>query len=297
VPHTVEGALKRARRVRGGIRLDPGPVDLSAIDARATPGLPGRRDESWARTQLPLLGARLASYQERLYAAGLGGDERCVLVVLQAMDCGGKDGTIKAVIATMNPQGVKLTAFGPPTAVERSHHFLWRIRAALPTAGLTGVFNRSHYEDVLVARVHALVPEDVWRRRYDEINDFERELAGRGVTMIKIMLHISWEEQRRRLLARLDDPTKRWKFRPGDLDDRGRWPQFMAAYEEAMSRCGAAAPWYVVPADRKWYRNWAVANVLLATLADLDPAYPEIDFDIAQQRRRLARVEQTVNRG
>jgi PPK2 family polyphosphate:nucleotide phosphotransferase len=287
VPQIVEVPLNRARRVRDALRLAPGPVDLAAIDPGATPGLPLKRDESWARAQLPILGGHLESYQERLFAAGHGGDHRSILVVLQAMDCGGKDGTIKGVIAAMNPQGVKLTAFGPPTAEERGHHFLWRIRAALPTAGLVGVFNRSHYEDVLVVRVHRLVAEDVWRHRYDEINAFEQELVDQGVTLVKIMLHISYEEQRTRLLARLDDPTKRWKFRPADLDDRSRWPQFQAAYADALTRCAGAAPWYVVPADRKWYRNWAVAHLLLATFCELDPAYPVVNFDIEEQRRRL----------
>jgi PPK2 family polyphosphate:nucleotide phosphotransferase len=227
--------------------------------------------------------------QERLYAAAAAGtDRRRVLLVLQAMDCGGKDGTVRRVVGMLNPQGVRITAFGVPSKTELAHDFLWRIHQAAPGAGVVGVFNRSHYEDVLATRVHGLVPRPVWRARYDQINAFEDMLASDGVTLIKVMLHISYGEQRKRLLARFDDPTKQWKFDPSDLDDRDRWGDFQRAYVDALSRCSTKTnPWYVVPADRKWYRNWAVANLLLAHLADMGPDYPQVDLDIAGLRQRL----------
>jgi PPK2 family polyphosphate:nucleotide phosphotransferase len=288
---------QRSRRVRHLLRVGPGIVDLAAIDPRATPGLPdglpgngkGFDAKAWSRAEVQHLGTVLASHQERLYAlAAAGESRRRVLLVLQAMDCGGKDGTIKSVVRALNPMGVRVTAFGPPTPPELAQHFLWRINRQLPGAGQVGVFNRSHYEDVLVARVRALVPEPVWRARYDQINRFERDLAADGVAIIKVMLHISPAEQRERMLARLDDPTKRWKFNPGDLADRARWDDYQAAYAEALGRCSSDdAPWYVVPADRKWYRNWAVINLLLSHLADLGLAYPEVDLDVARLRRGI----------
>jgi PPK2 family polyphosphate:nucleotide phosphotransferase len=216
------------------------------------------------------------------------GDRRRVLVVLQAMDCGGKDGTVNHVIGRLNPQGLRITGFGVPTPEERRHDFLWRIRKALPLPGYIGVFNRSHYEDVLVARVHRLVPEEVWRQRYEVINAFERQLVGDGVTIVKIMLHISREEQLARLQARLADPTKRWKFNPGDIDERGRWAAYQEAYRDALANCSTdLAPWFVVPADRKWYRDWAVARLLQETLESLKLRYPDPDFDVAAQLERL----------
>jgi PPK2 family polyphosphate:nucleotide phosphotransferase len=282
--------LRAALRVPTG----GGTFDLRAVDPGSTPGLPDdravRRDaKGWARARLADVTTGLDGYQERLYAAAKHGDDnRRVLLLLQAMDCGGKDGTIKHVVGGLNPQGVQIASFGPPTEEERRHHFLWRIRRALPRAGYVGVFNRSHYEDVLVARVHGLVPRRVWERRYDQINRFERDLVGAGYALLKVMLHISPEEQRERLLARLDDPTKHWKYNPGDVDERGRWADYMAAYADALGRCSTAeAPWYVVPADRKWYRDWAVAHLLRETFEDLRPTYPPADFDVAAERARL----------
>ena len=289
-----EGRLgAEAGRVRDLLTVGPGPVDLSAIDPRGKPGLPSRKPDpdpkTWSRAAVAQLGTPLAGNQERLYAsARAGGDHRRVLLVLQALDCGGKDGTIKSVVGAMNPLGLRIKAFGPPTDEERAHHFLWRIRNALPEPGYVGVFNRSHYEDVLAARVRRLVPPRTWRARYDEINQFEAELAADGLTIIKVMLHISYEEQRQRLLARLEDPTKRWKFNPSDLNDRALWPDFQAAYEDALTRCNVdAARWHVVPADRKWYRNWAVANLLLAALHDMNLTYPDVDLGVAELRKRL----------
>jgi PPK2 family polyphosphate:nucleotide phosphotransferase len=287
-----DDAVRGAERVRGLLRVGPGPVDLTAVDPHATPGLPHGVSHAdgpaWSRAEMARLGELLAAEQERLYATARVGGRRRMLVVLQAMDCGGKDGTIKNVIGTLNPMGVRITGFGPPSPHERTHPFLWRIRRALPEPGYVGVFNRSHYEDVLAARVRDLVPEPVWRARYDEINEFERGLVDDGVTLVKVMLHISAEEQRRRLLERLDDPTKRWKFNPADLDDRARWADYQAAYQDALTRCTAEqARWHVVPANRKWYRNWAVAQVMLAHWAQMGLSYPEVAFDVAEQRRRL----------
>jgi PPK2 family polyphosphate:nucleotide phosphotransferase len=275
-----------------GVR--PGHLRLEAIDTRATPGVPDRRavndnPKAWSRKQVAAIGQDLAAYQEKLFASAKeGATDRRLLLVLQAMDCGGKDGTVRNVIHGMNPAGMKAVSFGPPTAEERTHDFLWRIRRALPQPGYVGVFNRSHYEDVLVVRVHQLVPEDVWSQRYDLINGFEQELADDGLTMVKVMLHISREEQRKRLLARLDDPTKRWKYNPGDLVERGRWQDYQQAYEDALNRCSTpAAPWYVVPADRKWYRNWAVATLMRQAFADIDPKYPKPEFDVAAEREKV----------
>jgi PPK2 family polyphosphate:nucleotide phosphotransferase len=281
--------IRRARKVRGLLT-----VGLTDVDPRDTPGLPRQTGQdfdakAWSREAVVALGAHLGTRQERLFArARAGVDRRRLLLVLQSVDCGGKDGTVRSVVGAMNPLGMQLKAFGPPSEEERQHHFLWRIDRALPPAGYVGVFNRSHYEDVLVVRVRGLAPEPVWRRRFDEINRFEQALVNDGLTIVKVMLHVSYEEQRARLLARLDDPTKRWKFNPSDLDDRDRWSDYQQAYADVLRRCGTrAAPWYVVPADRKWYRNWAVANLLLAHLDDLNLEYPDVELDLDALRARL----------
>ena len=284
-------SLRELLRVPAG-----GPVDLAAIDPAGMPGVPDaarRHPRRWAQEQLVEVGAELAGYQERLYAgARAGGDRRRVLLVLQAMDCGGKDGATKRVAGMMNPQGMHIVSFGRPTEEERAHDFLWRIRRALPEPGYLGVFNRSHYEDVLVVRVHELVPPEVWRARYDQITAFEHELAQDGVTVLKVMLHISYDEQRERLLARLEDPTKHWKYNPGDVDERELWPAYQSAYADALARCSTdEAPWYVVPANRKWYRDWAVATLLRDTLADLGLRYPPGDFDPQAEKRRLIEAD------
>ncbi|BCB80218.1 hypothetical protein Pflav_066280 [Phytohabitans flavus] len=216
--------------VRELLRVGPA-VDLKDIDPSSTPGLPGRKitgkdSKSWAREQLALIGGQLTVKQEMLYAGAKAGDNRRLLLVLQAMDCGGKDGTVKKVAGAMNPLGLHIVSFGPPTEEEREHDFLWRIRRALPPTGLVGVFNRSQYEDVLIARVESLVPETAWRARYGQINGFERELADNGFALVKVMLHISYDEQRERLLERLTDPTKHWKYDPADVDARARWADY-----------------------------------------------------------------------
>jgi PPK2 family polyphosphate:nucleotide phosphotransferase len=191
-------------------------------------------------------------------------------------------------VGLLDVSGVALKSFKKPTEEELAHDFLWRVEKALPAAGEIGIFDRSHYEDVLVVKVHELAPPAEIERRYDAINDFERRLVDGGTTLVKCMLHISADEQRERLLARLDDPTKQWKFKPGDVDERARWDDYRAAYETALERCSTeAAPWYVVPSDRKWYRNWAIAQLLLETLRSLDLDWPAPDYDVAEQRDRL----------
>lgn len=268
------------------LRLAPGPVDLAAIDTDAAPGYDG--DKASGTADLPAMGPELAELQERLFAEGKAGGRRSVLLVLQGMDTSGKGGTLRHTVGLVDPQGVRITSFKAPTEEERSHDFLWRIERALPLPGHLGVFDRSHYEDVLIGRVRALAPAEELERRYDAINAFEQGLVEQGTTVVKCMLHVSAAEQRERLLARLDDPTKHWKFNPGDIDERGQWSAYREAYEVALERTHTeAAPWHVVPADKKWYRNLAVGTLLLETLRALDPQWPAADFDVAEQRRRL----------
>ena len=251
--------------------VPPGPsFALSDVDPSSTAKAPGDKDVTTAA--LSEMSDKLLTLHDRLWAEGT----RSVLVVLQAMDTGGKDGTIRHVFHGVNPQGVRVAAFKAPSEEERHHDFLWRIHKATPAAGEIVIFNRSHYEDVLIVRVHDLVPEKVWRARYDAIVDFERHLRESGTTIVKFWLHISPEEQKKRLQARLDDPSKRWKFSPGDLDERRKWPAYQAAAEEMLQRTSTDhAPWYVVPADHKWYRNWVVSQVLIETLSAMKPSYPE----------------------
>ncbi|MEF9886010.1 PPK2 family polyphosphate kinase [Streptomyces sp. P9-A4] len=261
-------------------------IDLTAYDAAATPGGPAGKAAGRAATAA--LAPRLAGLQERLYASSTAGDRRRVLLVLQGMDTSGKGGTVKHVIGLFNPSGCRIHAFKAPTPEERNHPFLWRITRALPGPGEIGIFDRSHYEDVLIARVRELVPRRMLGRRYGQINRFEKSLAEDGVTVVKVFLHLSYEEQRDRLLERLDNPEKHWKFNPGDIEERALWPAYREAYEIALERCATdEAPWYLVPADRKWYRNWAISKLLLEHLEALDPAYPPGDFDMEECRARL----------
>ncbi len=277
---STKGTLGELLRVPGGE-----PVDLGAYDAGGTPGGPGDKATGLAATAL--MGERLAGLQERLWAAGSAGDRRRLLLVLQGMDTSGKGGTVKHVIGLFNPSGCRITAFKAPTHEELSHSFLWRIKRALPQPGEIGIFDRSHYEDVLIARVHELVSRAQLTARYNQINGFEKSLADDGVTVVKCFLHISYDQQRRRLLERIDNPDKHWKFNAGDIDERALWPAYQEAYEIALERCSVGAPWYLIPADRKWYRNWAVSRLLLEHLEALDPQYPKADFDVAECRRRL----------
>ncbi|MET1059171.1 MAG: polyphosphate kinase 2 family protein [Nocardioides sp.] len=268
------------------LRLPNGPVDLTAIDTNATPGFDG--DKAAGKAALEKLGDELSDLQERLFAERTAGSGRRVLLVLQGMDTSGKGGVLRHTVGLFDPQGVHITSFKAPTEEERSHDFLWRIRKAVPGPGLIGVFDRSHYEDVLIARVRALAPAKEIESRYDAINAFETELNTEGTTIIKCMLHISADTQRERLIARLDDPTKRWKFNPADIDERAKWPDYRKAYEIALERTSTdLAPWYVVPSDRKWYRNLAIGKLLLQTLQAMAPQWPVTQFDVAEQRQRL----------
>jgi PPK2 family polyphosphate:nucleotide phosphotransferase len=268
--------------VREALRAQPGVVNLAGYDPAATPLAPGKKGRTLKAAAAA--GADLAGAQERLWAEGT----RSVLLVLQGADTAGKGGVVTHVVGLLGPEGVKVSAFKKPTPEELAHHFLWRIRKALPGPGIVGVFDRSHYEDVLVPRVHETVPEADWRRRYDEINVFEAELIASGTSVVKCFLHLSYAEQRERLLARLDDPTKHWKFHESDIDERAYWSDYQAAYAGLLEHCStAAAPWYVVPSDRKWYRNWAIGRLLREVFDELDPHYPRTDLDLPRLRKRL----------
>lgn len=270
------------------LRLPPGPVDLTTVDSGATPGFSGGKSKG--KDALLSLGDDLSSLQERLFAEGVAdvGHGRAVLLVLQGMDTSGKGGVLRHTVGLVDPQGVTITSFKAPTEEETKHDFLWRIRKALPTKGRIGVFDRSHYEEVLIVRVRELAPKDEIEGRYDEINAFEAELVGAGITIIKCMLHISADTQKERLLARLDDPTKHWKFNPKDIDERTLWPAYRHAYEIALERTNTeVAPWHVVPSDHKWYRNLAIGNLLHETLTGMNPQWPVADFDVETQKQRL----------
>ena len=261
-------ALRAALRVRPAAK-----VSLKRFDAGATHGWekPVARDETERQLE------RLADLQDRLWAEA----KRAVLVVLQGIDAAGKDGTIKKVMTAFNPQGSPVTSFKVPSVEELAHDYLWRVHKAVPRKGEVGIFNRSHYEDVLVVRVHELVPRRVWSGRYDQINDFERHLAANGTTVLKFFLAIDKDEQRARFQARYDDPTKRWKFAMGDLEERARWDAYQAAFQDALSRTSTdVAPWYLIPANRKWFRDLAVATILAETISDLDPRYPPVPTDV-----------------
>ena len=219
--------------------------------------------------------ARNLDHLRKLQALLYAEQKRSVLIVIQAMDTGGKDGAIEHVFGGVNPQGCGVTSFKQPTHLEAAHDFLWRVHAATPARGMIGIFNRSHYEDVLVVRVHDLVPKHVWSKRYEQINHFEQLLADSGTTVIKFFLHISKDEQRKRLQSRLDDPKKHWKFDAGDLQERAHWSDYQAAYEDVLRKCSTRhAPWYVVPADHKWYRNWVLSDTIVRTMKRMDLKYP-----------------------
>lgn len=250
------------------------PFDLHGVDA-GTRGPFADKDE--AKEQLEENLERLNRLQRRLYAQG----GHALLIVLQGMDTAGKDGAIRHVMGAFDPQGVEVTSFKVPTEEELAHDFLWRVHRRVPRRQMVGIFNRSHYEDVVAVRVRELAPEAVWRPRYERINQFEGLLAENGVTLVKLFLHISPEEQAERLRKRQRDPEKQWKFRPGDLEDRRLWHDFLAAWEEALTRCNTPwAPWYAVPADRKWFRNLVVSRILIDTLDKLDLAFPDPPGDV-----------------
>ncbi|WP_103340417.1 PPK2 family polyphosphate kinase [Amycolatopsis sp. CA-126428] len=271
-------------RVRDALRVGdelPGPG--------STPVGPGKKAKALAG--LESAGERLSALQEALYAEGTAGSSRRLLLVLQGMDTSGKGGTVSHVLGLVNPMGVRYAAFKKPTPAELRHHYLWRIRKQLPAAGQIGVFDRSHYEDILVPRVSGLLTAAERKRRYAEINEFEAELAEAGTTVVKVFLHISPEEQLERLKARLVTPEKRWKYNPGDLEARSHWPAYQEAYADIFEKTATPhAPWYAVPADHKWYRNWAVAELLIETLTDLKPRFPEPDYDVDAELAKLKGV-------
>ncbi len=245
-------------------------VDISTIDPGDTRA--GKGGRKAADAALSDDEAALGEWQARLWAE----NKRSLLLILQGTDASGKDGTVAHVFRGVNPQGTWVTSFKAPTAEELSHDFLWRVHRAMPHAGQIGIFNRSHYEDVLVARVRKIVPKSVWKERYDDIVAFESLLTQGGMTIVKCCLLISKDEQRRRFEERLKDPQKRWKFQRGDLEDRALWKEYQSAYSEAIERTSTdAAPWYIIPADHKWYRNWAVSRLLIETLTEMDPKYPQ----------------------
>jgi PPK2 family polyphosphate:nucleotide phosphotransferase len=250
------------------------PPKLSDAEAKRPDSLPGKAER---QEQLQALKEQMTELQRRLFAQG----RQALLVVLQARDAGGKDGTIRRVFGSINPQGCRVTGYGKPTERELKQDYLWRIHTAVPRRGMIGVFNRSHYEDVFVVRVKELVPEPVWRPRYEQINDFERMLSENDVTILKFFLHVSKDEQRRRLLRRLEDPKRNWKFNPEDLKARNEWEAYTVAYREALSRCSTDwAPWYVVPADSKSSRDMLVAQVVVDALERMDPEFPTADPDV-----------------
>jgi PPK2 family polyphosphate:nucleotide phosphotransferase len=255
--------------LRDALRVDPGTrARLARRDPAATFGFDKVHALAATAKQLE----RLAGLHDRLWAERT----RAVLVVLQGIDTSGKDGVINKVMEAFNPQGSPVTSFGVPSAEELAHDYLWRVHQRVPRKGEVGIFNRSHYEDVLVVRVHGLVPRPVWSKRYGQINEFERMLTENGTTIVKFFLHIDRDEQRQRLQARYDDPKKRWKFSLGDIEERKRWDDYQAAYEDALSRTSTdQAPWYVVPANRKWFRDVAVSTILADAISALKPAYPQ----------------------
>jgi PPK2 family polyphosphate:nucleotide phosphotransferase len=260
--------------LRESLKVPPGGrARLARRDPSGTFGWEKAAAEAELAKQL----TRLSELQDRFWAES----KRAVLVVLQGIDSAGKDGTINKVMEAFNPQGCPVTSFKVPSTEELAHDYLWRVHRSVPRRGEIGIFNRSHYEDVLVVRVHDLVPKPVWSKRYDQINAFEHHLTENGTTIVKFFLSIDKDEQRKRFQARYDDPTKRWKFAMGDLEERKRWDDYQAAFEDALSRTSTTdAPWYVIPANRKWFRNLAVATILASTIADLKPRYPPVAADV-----------------
>ncbi|MEZ5132161.1 MAG: polyphosphate kinase 2 family protein [Mycobacterium sp.] len=270
------------------LRFRPGDR-TEDVDTNSSPGFSGKREDGEA--VLAERSVQFAELQEMLYANGKEGDRRSLLLVLQGMDTAGKGGIVTHVVGAGNPMGIRYTSFGKPTPEERSHHFLWRINKALPPAGHIGVFDRSHYEDVLVVRVHGLVPPDQIDHRYGEINTFEKELVESGTTVVKAAMFVSLDEQKRRLAERLDRPEKYWKYNPGDLDERELWPAYQEAYQVMLDRTATDdAPWFVVPCDKKWYARLAITELLIEALTRMNLSWPPADFDVDAEKERLAKA-------
>ncbi|MGI5952235.1 MAG: PPK2 family polyphosphate kinase [Brooklawnia sp.] len=282
---------KKQGSILDHLRCPTGPVDVvTDFDARATPGYPDGYDKDDAAELKADLEPELDDLQERMYADGLTHRETTptLLLILQGLDTSGKGGVIRHVIGMVDPQGVQIKSFKAPTSEEREQDFLWRIRRALPGPGKIGIFDRSHYEDVLIQRVEQMAPPEEIERRYGAINEFEAELVASGIKVVKCFLNVSRAEQRERLLARLENPEKYYKYNPGDVDVAMKYNQYMSAYSIALGRCNTeAAPWYVVPADRKWYRNWAIAQILLESMEQFGLGWPSADFDVDAERARV----------
>ena len=270
---------------RSILRFKPG-TKIADLDTDSSPGFSGSREDA---AVLADRSQRFAGLQEMLYANGTEGDRRSLLLVLQGMDTAGKGGIVEHVIGAGSPMGIRYTGFGKPTEEERAHHYLWRINKALPAAGHIGVFDRSHYEDVLVVRVHNLVPPAEWEQRYDEINAFESELVDSGMTVVKVAMFVSLDEQKKRLAERLASPEKYWKYNPGDLDERKLWPAYQEAYQAVLDRTSTDhAPWYVLPCDKKWYARLAVTELLIEALKAMNLSWPAPDFDVEAEKKKLA---------
>lgn len=269
------------------LRFKPG-AKIADLDTDSSPGFAGSKEDAKILAERS---ERFAGLQEMLYANGKLGDRRSVLLVLQGMDTAGKGGLVEHVVGAGSPMGIRYTGFGKPTEEERAHHYLWRINKALPPAGHIGVFDRSHYEDVLVVRVHNLVPKSEWEKRYDEINAFEKELVDSGMTVIKVAMFVSLDEQKKRLAERLERPDKYWKYNPGDLDERKLWPAYQEAYQAVLDRTSTDyAPWYVLPCDKKWYARLAVTELLIEALKDMKMSWPPADFDVEAEKKKLANL-------
>ncbi|RDV09652.1 polyphosphate kinase 2 family protein [Arthrobacter sp. RT-1] len=281
----------------GVIRFDQHPSEtlrvgdgfsLSGVDPDSTPGYTGSKEDG--RLLLADMDDELTELQEKLFAESRFGGRKRILLILQAMDTAGKGGIVKHVMAAMDPQGVQFKAFKAPTDEEKSYDFLWRIEKEVPAAGMVGVFDRSHYEDVLIHRVHGWASPDEIKRRYVAINEFEARLTDSGTKVVKVMLYISGEEQKARLLARLDNPAKHWKYNRGDLDERAFWEDYMNAYQDAIAETSTRdAPWHVVPANKKWYARIAVQQLLLGALAELNLEWPKAEFDVSTERELILR--------
>lgn len=262
-------------------------VRLRDIDCRSTPGFEGTKSDGGR--QLATGAAQLSTYQEMLFAESRAGSEMSVLLILQAMDTAGKGGIVRHVVGAVDPQGVQHYAFKAPTPAEKRHDFLWRIRRQLPRPGMIGVFDRSHYEDVLIHRVRRLSTADVIERRYGAIREFEESLTASGTRLLKVMLHISKDEQKKRLAERLERRDKHWKYNPGDIGEREQWDNYQDAYQVAIEQTTTAeAPWFIVPADRKWYARIAVQQILIDALAGMQLSWPRADFDVEAEKARLA---------